>query len=265
MILIGTYLIQGCGSISKIPGEMTQRTQENLQEYKLAATLWMQNAGEAKALYHQAYNIAKLRLDQDLKENKSQKKRAIIVDADETIIDNSPYQAQNYMKKRGYSEKSWGKWIHKEEAKATPGSLAFLRYAEQKGVTIFYITNRGDAYKKPTFENLRALGFPIQLKNLMLKKKKHSKKERREKVLKGHRVVLLLGDNLIDFSERFDNLSTEKRNFAVEKYSKEFGKKFIMFPNPMYGDWEQALSHYKRNLSIKKRRALRREALDVGN
>ncbi|MBT7608175.1 MAG: 5'-nucleotidase, lipoprotein e(P4) family [Bacteriovoracaceae bacterium] len=245
--------MQGCVTDSK--------RMANVQEYLLASTLWIQNAGEAKALYYQAFNFAKLRLDEDLKKNKSTKKRAIVVDADETVVDNSPYQAKNYLDNHGYTTTSWAEWVNAAKAPATPGSLEFLRYAAKQGVTVFYITNRGHVLKDSTFKNLKELGFPIKKENLMMKTTTSSKKERREKVLKNYRIILLIGDNLIDFSEIFEHLPTDERISVVAENKNKFGKQFIMLPNPMYGDWEKAIYNYDRKINQKDQANLRQQAL----
>lgn len=235
--------------------------QPNSQEHLLASTLWVQNAGEAKALYLQAYNIARLRLDQDLEQNKSPLKRAVVVDADETVVDNSPYQARNYLKGSGFTKESWTKWCNEASAKATPGSLEFLKYAHEKGVTVFYITNRADDLKEGTYKNLKNLGFPIEYENLMMKTDSSSKKARRDRVLEDHRIVLLVGDNLIDFHEMFDHLSTEDRLKKVEDHQEKFGHQFIVLPNPMYGDWEKAIYLYDRKLTPEQQKNFRNAAL----
>jgi 5'-nucleotidase (lipoprotein e(P4) family) len=251
--IIGLTLLQGCLSSFK--------TNSNVQEHLLASTLWIQNAGEAKALYYQAYNIARLRLDEDFRLNKSKMKRAIVVDADETVIDNSPYQAQNYNRNKSFTSKSWAAWVNLAKASATPGSVEFLNYAHTKGVTIFYITNRGDSLKESTFKNLKELGFPIKYENLLMKTTTSSKKARRAIVTNNHRTVLLIGDNLIDFSEIFEHLPTDERISIVKKNQIKFGKSFIVVPNPMYGDWEKALYNYDRKLNRKDQESLRQQAL----
>lgn len=250
---MGLLLFQGCLSHF--------RTKNNVQEHLLASTLWIQNAGEAKALYYQAYNIAKLRLDEDLRLNKSKLSRAIVVDADETVIDNSPYQAQNYNQNKSFTSKSWNNWVNLANAPATPGSIEFLNYASKKGVTVFYITNRDHSLKDSTFKNLKELGFPIKIENLMMKTTTSSKKARRAVVTKDHRIVLLIGDNLIDFSEIFEHLPTDERISIVKDNKSKFGKSFIMLPNPMYGDWEKALYNYDRKLNRKDQANLRQQAL----
>ncbi len=224
----------------------------------------MQNAAEVRALTYQAYNIARLRLDHDLKYNKSKKKRAIVVDADETIIDNSPYQARNILKNESYTSQNWNEWVQEASADAVPGAVEFLSYAASKGVEVFYITNRKINGFDATYVNLKNLGFPVKKENMMLRTTGNSKKARRAKVLKNHRIVLLMGDTMADFSEIFEHKSTGERRKLTDEYRQEFGKKFIVLPNPMYGDWEQALYDYKGGLELKRLKELRIKNLDTG-
>src|SRR5207253_7407523 len=112
-------------------------------EYLAGATLWYQTSGEARALYLQGYNIARLMLDRNLRSrSRDRRRRAVIVDIDETILDNSRFQGEEIKRRMPYSGAAWTDWCKREEATALPGSLNFLKYAASRGVTVFYITNR---------------------------------------------------------------------------------------------------------------------------
>ena len=227
-------------------------------EREVNATLWFQTSGEMRALSYQAFNLAKLRLDQDLTKS-SRKKRAVVVDVDETILDNSPYQARAILTGEGhYSDLA--RWVEQAEAPALPGALEFIQYAVKKGVSVFYITNRREDKREATIKNLKAQGFPVREEWVMMRQKKSSSKEsRRKEVLKSHRIVLLMGDNLGDFARIFEKKPLANRNSAVDQNRQEFGKRFIMIPNPMYGDWEKALYNY-RYLREEEKAQKRREA-----
>ena len=96
----------------------------------------------------------------------------------------------------------------------------------------------------------------------MLRTTERSKKERRNKVLEDHRIVLLMGDNLGDFDDLFEGAtSVSVRNGMVDKKHLDFGKRFIVLPNPMYGDWEGAIYKGRYNLSEERKKALRKKAL----
>lgn len=230
------------------------------QDHLEMATLWTQKSGEARAISYQAFNFAKRLLNDSLRKA-SKKPRAIVVDVDETVVDNSPFQAMGILKNTSYPV-GWREWIDAASAKAIPGAVEFLSYASKKGVEVFYVTNRKVIGKEPTLKNLRDLGFPVKNENVMLRTKTSSKKARRDLIRKKYNIVLLMGDNLGDFTELFDIDDLEKRNNLVDSMQKEFGKKFIVLPNAMYGAWEGAVYEGNFRLSPEKKREVRREHLE---
>ncbi|HLV91805.1 MAG TPA: HAD family acid phosphatase, partial [Aequorivita sp.] len=150
------------------------------REYSIAAVLWQQRSSEYRALAYQAFNIAKMQLDDYLANNeKSLKPLAIITDIDETILDNSPYSGKQIELDEDYITTRWDEWVNLKSAKAIPGSLEFFKYAESKGVETFYITNRDEHQKKVTLENLKTLGFPNADENHILLRRNDSEKETR--------------------------------------------------------------------------------------
>ncbi len=208
------------------------------REHTIQALLWQQNAAEYKALCHQAYNIATLELE---KISLRQYKRpiAIVTDIDETVLDNSPYNARMVKTDTGYTKKTWYAWGKEAKAKEIPGAVAFFNFAKSKGITIFYLSNRDNLQKQETIKNLKKVGFPnVDEAHVLLRKETSAKKPRRDSIEKEYQIVMLLGDNLSDFSEEFDKQPTAKRNALVEKMQSKFGVKYIVLPNPMYGDWE---------------------------
>lgn len=224
-------------------------------DFQIAAVLYMQKAAEYRALAHQAYNIARLRLDEDLdKKNvkklpKSERKRprAIIVDIDETVLDNSPSQARGIKTGRSFNPKDWYEWGEMRKAKAVPGAVDFLNYAVSKGVKVFYISNRDEVQKAATIDNLIRVGFgDVSADNVLLRQSESSKDPRREAVAEKYRVVLLIGDNLDDFGGVFERKSTAERFAAADSAREDWGRKFIVLPNAMYGTWENALYEYQR-------------------
>lgn len=210
-----------------------------LNEQLVMANLWVQVSGEYKALSYQAFNLAKLQLDSYLAKHTGDKKVAVVVDADETVIDNSAYESWLVGRNEGYSSKTWAKWMDAAEAKAMPGAVEFLQYADSKGVDVYYITNRKEVGREGTLKNLKALGFPqVNNEHLMLRSDTSNKEPRREKVSADHDIALLMGDNLNDFSADFRVKTLDESIAAVEKNKDLFGTKFIVLPNPAYGDWE---------------------------
>jgi 5'-nucleotidase (lipoprotein e(P4) family) len=233
------------------------------QDPNTMSVLWYQTAGEAKALYYQGYALGKLRLDGILAQRPKNEgiKPAIVLDIDETILDNSPCLALNVKTGKAFPA-NWNEWVNQASAKAVPGAIEFLKYANQKGVEIYYISNRNEIQKKATIRNLKQVGAPMaDSRHVLLQQKNEKGKEaRRMKVAKTNDIVLLFGDNLGDFSG-FDSLTPSQRVQAVDKRREEFGKKLIVFPNPMYGDWEAAIYHYDLSKTDAEKAKLRIESL----
>ncbi|QTE22843.1 5'-nucleotidase, lipoprotein e(P4) family [Polaribacter cellanae] len=211
-----------------------------IQEHSVKAVLWQQLSGEYKALAYQAFLLAKIQLDNAIQSSKNNGKPfAIVTDIDETVLDNSPYFAKMIKLDKNFSKKMWKDWGLLEKAAPVPGALEFFQYAASKNVAVFYISNRNENQLEETVKNLKKLGFPFANKeHTFLKKQTSSKEDRRKKVLKAHNIVMLLGDNLSDFTSAFERKSTKDRNNIVKIMKTEFGKKFIVLPNPIYGDWE---------------------------
>ena len=234
-------------------------------EYQTGAVLWMQTAGERAALSYQAFALARIMLDRDLRTTRSKMKRAVIVDIDETIMDNGRFQAWLIKNHESYNDQTWQAWVNRSEASAIPGAVEFLNYATSRGVRVFYITNRKAAEKDGTAKNLRQLGFPnVNDQTLLVRTdtKSSSKEPRRQSVSAKYRVVLLMGDNLNDFSDVFENAKTVSGRMAVTDQNKaRFGSRFIVLPNPMYGDWESALYDYNFKLSDSEKAAKRKAML----
>lgn len=246
----------GCASKGKQPAQEMRKNNDTI----VHATLWFQTAAEVKALYYQGYNFARIRLDEDLKK-KSSKKRAVVVDIDETILDNSPYQAKIILENVDYP-KYWNEWIQSESGKALPGALEFLNYADKKGVEVFYITNRKTAERSSTLKNLQKLGFPVKSDNHLLERTaENNKTARREIVGKDYHIVLLVGDNLNDFTGLYEKKSIKERSEVTDKLQNDFGKIYIMLPNPMYGDWESAVYNYNNALPAEDKDAKRKSHL----
>jgi 5'-nucleotidase (lipoprotein e(P4) family) len=213
-------------------------------EYQVGAILWTQSSAEKAALSYQAFSLARLRLDQDFRLNRNRRlKRAVIVDVDETVLDNSAYQAKLAKEQKPFDAKSWTDWCNRAEATALPGAVEFLKYANSRGVRVFYITNRRLAEKDGTARNLRAVGFPdVSDATLLVRTDGATKEPRRQSVAAKYRIVLLMGDNLNDFAEVFEKSKTiDSRLSAAEQNQKQFGSRFIVLPNPMYGAWEDAV------------------------
>ncbi len=228
---------------------------------KIWASLWQQRAAEYKALCYQAYNVARLRIDEAI-QKKGSKTLAIVTDIDETILDNSPNAVSQSLAGKGFEQQAWHEWTAKASADTVPGAPAFFKYAASRGVEIFYISNRDDKELDATLKNLRKYDFPqADLQHLMLRNSESGKEQRRLEVLKNHDIVMLLGDNLADFSKLFDKLDEAQRDEQTRLQAAEFGKRFIIIPNAGYGDWENALFNYDFKKSQAEKDAIIKQSL----
>ena len=254
---------------------MVSQTSAN-NDYQTGAVLWTQSSAEYRALAYQTFVLARLRLDADLRhqprvaQTKARQVRgsslppAIVVDIDETVLDNSRYQAELVLRGLAYNAESWTTWCERADAGAVPGAIDFLNYAVTRGVRVFYITNRRLSEKSGTIRNLQRLGFPnVTDATVMVREDgaTASKESRRNKVKESCRIALLIGDNLNDFNDDFAGKSIAARAAQVDLERAEFGSRFIVVPNPMYGDWENAVYENKSRLSDAERQAYRRAAL----
>ena len=213
--------------------------------------LWQQRAGEYRALTYQAYNLAKIRLDEFIAK-KGQKPKAIITDIDETVLDNSPYFVRQASKGDTYSDSTWISWTAEIRCDTVPGAYNFLKYAQSRGVAVIYITNRFQVEQTPTIKNLQKFNLPNADSShlLLLNGQNSSKESRRLQITKNYDVVLFIGDNLGDFSKLFDGLTYNQRSEKASVSANNFGNHFIVLPNAMYGTWEDKL--YPKNAASEK-------------
>ncbi|HYI07786.1 MAG TPA: HAD family acid phosphatase [Thermoanaerobaculia bacterium] len=222
----------------------------------LNATLWVQQSAEYRAAALQTYAAARRALDAALADstwvgaeeetaNDPSQPPAVILDVDETSLDNTPFQGRVIRKGMTYDKKMWEQWVSESAAPAIPGAREFLAYATSRGVTPFYVTNRDVPEEEPgTLQNLKNAGFPIDDKGDALLMRGENgwagdKSPRRAHVAKSYRVLLLLGDDLNDFANARDKSAAE-RDAIMTRTASWWGTRWFMLPNPMYGSWESA-------------------------
>jgi 5'-nucleotidase (lipoprotein e(P4) family) len=234
---------------------------ERLNEYMILAVLYHQTAAEVRGLQYQAFNMSKTVLNEKLKSYKGKKKPAVVVDIDETVLDNCQFQAQCILGNFQYPVK-WDEWCLLGQAPAIPGAVDFLNYANSKGVAVFYVSNRKAHLKDATVKNLINEGFPnVKDPFLMLRTAESSKDKRREIIEKDYEILMLFGDNMGDFTSEWSNKSIEERFKATDKNKEFFGSKYIVFPNSTYGDWEAAIYNHDFSLESAIKYRMRKEAL----
>ncbi len=225
--------------VSCAPRETKEEVTNN--DGLILATLYMQQSAEYQAICKQAYNFGKLKLDEHLKSYNGTKKLAVVVDIDETVLDNSPFSARSILENTDYPQ-YWDEWCNKAEAKPIPGALDFLNYAADHGVETFYISNRKVHLTPATLKNLQEKDFPFaDSAHLLLRTNTSNKEPRRNKVRETHDILILFGDNLGDFNPAFDDKGTLERHALVQQMKNKFGEEYIVLPNPTYGAWMSAM------------------------
>lgn len=252
----------------------------------LNAVLWMQTSAEYKAATLQTYRAAIAQLDRALKdpgwdalvpEERGNAAKglppAVILDVDETVLDNSPYQARLIARGEEYNEVTWDAWVAEKKAKAVPGVVEFARAAEARGVTLLYLSNRAEHLQEATLANLRAVGLPVKDDSVFLglgtfvegcEQQGSEKGCRRRLAGQKYRVVMQFGDQLGDFAEIVSN-TPAGRQALFEKHRAWFGERWWMLPNPSYGSWEPAVFNNDWGQPRAARRAAKRAALDLAN
>ena len=235
IVLSGIFFFSSC-----VPINNSGKNQD-IENDLIMATLYNYYAAEYSALAHQAFNIAKERLVDTRNENPTRPNLAVVVDIDETILDNSPFEAKMILADSGFNSGSWTHWCNLAAAQPVPGALEFLQLADSLGFHVFYISNRNkEKLQDSTIANLQKLGFPqIDQDHFLLKDKTSNKESRRQFVLKNYEIVLLAGDNLGDFYE--DSPDFDIRDSLMLTNKEKFGKMFIVLPNAMYGEWNASI------------------------
>ena len=175
---------------------------------------------------------------------------AVIVDVDETILDNSPHAARLILAREGFDRERWNEWVTEASAPPVPGAVGYLRAARAAGVRVIYLTNRHHELEAATRRNLAALGGPIDEQpgeDVVLTYRERpewtgDKISRRLWVAERYRVLQLLGDDLNDFVAVPPRATIEHRRRLSDRYRERWGDSWFQLPNPLYGSWEQAIT-----------------------
>ncbi|MBD9471191.1 5'-nucleotidase, lipoprotein e(P4) family [Pseudoxanthomonas sp. PXM01] len=249
----------------------------------LNAVAWVQTSVEYRAITTQTFRAAADHLDVALKEKNwdalvpSERgnaatglKPAVVMDVDETVLDNSPYQARLIRDGKEYDEISWDQWVAEKKAKPLPGVVDFARAAAEKGVTILYISNRAVHLKEATLANLREAGLPVADDSVFLglgtvlegcEQNGSEKNCRRRLAGQQYRVLMQFGDQIGDFVQVEAN-TRDARQALFDEYDDWFGERWWMLPNPTYGSWEPALFNNAWDQPPAARTQAKRDALD---
>lgn len=250
----------------------------------LNAVLWMQRSIEYRALSETVFRAATERLDAALADTSwdalvaaertaagdaSSLPPAVILDIDETVLDNSAYQARLVADGKEFTDPAWDAWVEERKAIPVPGAVAFTQAAAAKGITVFYVSNRSAALTDATLDNLRSQGLPVQHDGVFLglglqvpdcEQAGSGKTCRRQLVGRTHRVLMQFGDQLGDFVQPAANTPALHEELHGQ-YRDWFGARWWVLPNPSYGAWEPAQFDNAWSLPRPERRARKRDAL----
>jgi 5'-nucleotidase (lipoprotein e(P4) family) len=197
---------------------------------------WVRNSAEHRAALVQAYRLATWSLDSSVANSYADPGTwAVIVDGDETILDNSEYQKERGA--QGWSADSWSAWVARKEAPALPGSVAFLQHVHDLGGKVVVVTNRSKSDCPATIANLDSDGLVHDM--VLCQTDVSDKNPRFDSVSKGTaqagvgplNVMMWLGDNILDFPGEDQNARNDESRLS------DFGSRFVVIPNPMYGSW----------------------------
>jgi 5'-nucleotidase (lipoprotein e(P4) family) len=279
-LLFAPVVLGGCAAAGTPAAPPTPAAVVEVPRHEtLRATLWVQTAAEYPALTLQAYRGAEAALSRALADTTwtaapveqtggfGRLPPAVILDIDETVLDNAPYQARRIEANGEFTPESWNEWVGEATAEPIPGAAEFTRSAAGMGVAVFYISNRDAELEEATRRNLAAAGFPLGdgSEDRVLSRGERpdwgsDKTTRRAHVAARYRILLSVGDDLNDFVPA--RISRGEREAIIRRYAAWWGERFIVLPNPIYGSWESAILDWRTDLTPEERRTIQDRALD---
>jgi 5'-nucleotidase (lipoprotein e(P4) family) len=205
------------------------------------AVRWVSDSAEHRGLFLQVYRTATAHVEREAS-RRAAGSWAVILDADETTIDNSVYQIERARAGRPFDPVSWRAWCARREAVPLPGAAAFLSRVRELGGRIAIVTNRTAAECPDTEAVFLDHGLAYDAMLCKPDGGSSDKNPRFEAVANGTAreglppldVVAFVGDNILDFP----GLSQEIRKQGDSAFA-PFGARFFLLPNPMYGSWER--------------------------
>ncbi len=238
---VWVLVVTACGGAGQV--ELPSPA-SGLRELPLSVR-WVRRSAEHRATFLQAYRTAEERV-RAAAASRGGSPWGVILDADETILDNSDYQKSRAELGLGYTQESWTAWVRRQAADTLPGAAGFIRGVHELGGRVVVVTNRWDYECGDTRANLDSLGVPVDLVLCRPSSSPSDKNPRFRSVedgtadasLPAMNVVLWVGDNIQDFP----GLTQESGAGAGAALS-DFGTRFIVLPNPMYGSWERNPPH----------------------
>jgi 5'-nucleotidase (lipoprotein e(P4) family) len=257
LLLLGVFVIPGCANL---------RTGQSgaASDDRLGAILWQTTSVEYRVVAQSIYGAAKSHLERALAdrqwtalpaqgENIQHLPPAVIMDIDETVIDTSRFQSLLVKTGARFSRAQWRDWSSQNAPGAVPGAVEFISLAQSRGVTVFFVTNRDHATESVTRNHLASAGIklPDDIDTVLSQSERPDwetdKGSRRDFIAKSYRVLMLFGDDLADFISEYRTSAQARMSEAMKH---EWGTKWFMLPNPMYGSWESSLYDFNSDLSM---------------
>ncbi len=247
MLLLAVFLVVQLGGCARQP-------EKNNAHEMLNATLWQQTSAEYIGLASQVYRTARDNLDRALADTAwtaaleqtndyALLPPAVMLDIDETVLDNAPYEARIISTLGKYSPATFAEWCHKENAPLVPGVKAFLNYVVKQDVAVFYYSSRRERLRACTTRNMRELGLPLPGDTRLLLSDGTSKSDYRKMIARQYRILLLVGDNLEDFVEGSKSDPASRRELALRHVGR-WGRQWMILPNSIYGHWESSMYNF---------------------
>lgn len=245
--------------------EALKQKQQYQAETETMGLLWMRTSAEYRALAYQGYNVAMNAVKMAVTDPSHQRKSlAIVLDADETVVDNTKLMGESIANGNGRFDAPWWRQaVHQGKSQAMPGAVDFLNEVHKQGVEIFYVSNRyAPVNLDVTIQNFKELGFPsVDKDHVLLFEKDSDKQPRFDMIAKKYYVVVYMGDNSGDFPIGTKGKTLAERNSIIDGYKEDFGTTFVVFPNPAYGSWVSALAKGYQNLSPEEQKQVNNQYL----
>jgi acid phosphatase len=254
MVLAALWIAGGCAS--------------RHHDERLHSTLWVQTSAEYVVSTKQVYSMAVEDLEAAFRDpawdvaiergdHGDDLPPAIVVDIDETVLDNTGHAARAIIAREGFVQEIWRAWVRESAAPAVPGAVEYLRRADAMGVAVFYLSNRFHDLEEPTRQNLEAIGCPIRkdIDVVLLREERPGwgvdKTSRRAWVARDFRILQIVGDDLRDFATVPKDADDTTRIEIALSHRDRWGEGWYLLPNPIYGGWEEALmkGEYAEHLS----------------
>ena len=245
--------------------EALKQKQQYQAETETMGLLWMRTSAEYRALAYQGYNVAMNAVKMAVTDPSHQRKPlAIVLDADETVVDNTKLMGESIVNGNGRFDAPWWRQaVHQGKSQAMPGAVEFLNEVHKQGVEIFYVSNRyAPVNLDVTIQNFKELGFPsVDKDHVLLFERDSDKQPRFDMIAKKYYVIVYMGDNAGDFPIGTKGKTLAERNAIIDAHKEDFGTTFVIFPNPAYGSWVSSLAKGYQNLSLEEQKQVNNQYL----